>query len=212
MAKLWYNRTRTNFIWVKKGIRQSSIIIKSFEKQNSLNLESFECPESFDEEQAAKLIRKTHRILVLFTFMMSVVVSFALAFMFRNFLSFPARIMLFLSPASGLGLIFYRVSFHRWDNKVSQLIVKGKTWGKVFSSHYAGKSLLFGSLPGNFLPIIGPACGITFAYLAFQERAKSVGGRWVGEELAVAGFLLSVIQLIGTLNAGLYYMHLTPWF
>jgi hypothetical protein len=51
---------------------------------------------------------------------------------FRDFLSFPARFVLFLSPASGLGLIFYRFSFRKWDDKVSRLIIKAKTWGKVF--------------------------------------------------------------------------------
>ncbi|MEK7483443.1 MAG: hypothetical protein AABZ60_03820 [Planctomycetota bacterium] len=177
-----------------------------------MNLEVFDCPDTFDEVAAAKLIRKTYRILVLITVLVSLVSSLILALIFQKFLTFPARFVLFLSPTSGLGLILYRICFHSWDNKISQLVIHGKTWGKVFSSHYSGKSLLLGSLPGNFLPIIGPACGITFAYMAFTERAKSVGGKWVGEEIALTGLILSILQLGGTLNAGLYYLGHTPWF
>lgn len=193
---------------MKKGILQNFCFVN----QTDLSLEKFDCPDTFDEAAAACLIRKTYRVLVLITWMVALVCSLVLALSFRHFLTFPARFVLFLSPMSGLGLILYRVCFHSWDNKVSQLVIHGKTWGKVFSSHYSGKSLLFGSLPGNFLPVLGPACGITFAYMALAERSKSVGGPWVGTEIALTGLLLSLLQLVGTLNAGLYYLEHTPWF
>jgi hypothetical protein len=177
-----------------------------------LDLDRFDCPDDFDVAQAVRIIRRSHRILLMMTLSIAFLVGGAFSLIFRDFLSFPARFVLFLSPASGLGLIFYRFSFRKWDDKVSRLIIKAKTWGKVFSSHYSGKSVLFASLPGNFLPLFGAFCGILFAFLALSERKNSRGAPWVGEELVLLALFFSGTQLIGILNMGLYYMNQTPWF